>query len=290
MATSLTRTSFVRTRDGLRLAVEEAGCRSAPTVVFVHGYAQSRTIWRRALLGPLASRLHLISFDLRGHGDSEAPATNHASTEWLGVDLEAVIDSLGGPPPIVAPWSYGGVAVGEYLRRGGRRLSGLFLVAASNAIGRSARPLFGPVMLDHSRALLSADAATYMAGARAFLARCAATPLPSEAADDALAEMLRVSAPVRSALLSRDQDYAQDLAACGLPIATLHGRRDPVVLPAMSERILALVPAARSTWLDDVGHLPWLEAPQAFESELLSFASRCSRLTTTEREPQLAPR
>ena len=289
MATSPTRTSFVRTRDGLQLAVEEAGRRGAPTVIFVHGYAQSRTIWRRALLGPLASRLHLLSFDLRGHGDSEAPATNHASTEWLGVDLEAVIDSLGGTAPIVAPWSYGGVAVGEYLRRGGRRMSGLFLVAASNAIGRAARPLFGPVMLDHSRALLSADAATYMTGARAFLASCTAAPIPSELADDALAEMLRVSAPVRSALLSRDQDYANDLASCGIPITTLHGRRDPVVLPAMSERIAALVPSARSIWLDDVGHLPWLEAPQAFESELLSFATRCSRTTTTQRMRQLSP-
>lgn len=266
--------SFVRTRDGVRIAVEETGTRGKPPIVFVHGYAQSRAVWRPTLTGSLAQRLHLLAFDLRGHGDSELPAPELLSIDRLAADLAAVLDSCGGLSPIVVASSYGGVVVGEYLRSGGRAISALLLVAASNAIGRSARPLFGPVMLDHSRALLSSDSTTYEAGARAFLAGCTAAPLSPEHVDDSVAEMLRVPVSVRSALLSRDQDYSAELAASDLPIVTLHGRRDAVVLPAMSERVLALIPSARAIWLDDIGHLPWLEAPRAFESAVLSLADR----------------
>ena len=277
MAASQLRSSFVHAKDGLRLAVDEAGERGKPAVVFVHGYAQSRASWRQVLSGPLAEELHLIAYDLRGHGDSETPPVERCTVEQLGADLAAVIESLGGATPIVAPWSYGGVSVGEYLRQGGRQLSGLWLLAASNAIGRSARPLFGSAMNNHARALLSADPATYEAGARAFLTETTSAALSPEVIEDSLAEMLRVPAHVRSALLSKDQDYLEELATCGLPISILHGRGDLVVLPAMSERVIARVPEARGVWLDDVGHLPWLEAPQVFAAELRALVKRARR-------------
>lgn len=267
------RTSSVMASDGVKISVEEAGEPGLPAVVLVHGYAQSKAIWRPLLTGPLAERLHLISFDLRGHGESEVPAAERATMEWLGADLAAVIDALGGARPVVAPSSYGGVVLGEYVRGGGDRLRGMFLIAASHAIGRQARPLFGPVMLDHSRALLSADDAVYARGARQFLTGCTAAPLAEELMEELVREMLRVPQPVRSAMLSRDEDYLLDLARCGAPVAVLHGRRDAVVLPAMSERVQARLVGVQATWLDEVGHLPWLEAPEQLAAALLAFVS-----------------
>lgn len=265
------RTSSVMAKDGVKISVEEAGEPGRPAVVLVHGYAQSKAIWRPLLAGPLAARLHLISFDLRGHGASEVPPAERATMEWLGADLAAVIDLLGGARPVVAPSSYGGVVLGEYVRGGGDRLRGLFLISASHAIGRQARPLFGPVMLDHSRALLSADDEVYARGARQFLAGCTAAPLAEALMEEAVREMLRVPQPVRSAMLSRDEDYLLDLAQSGAPVAVLHGRRDAVVLPAMSERVVARIAGVQATWLDEVGHLPWLEAPEQLAAALLAF-------------------
>lgn len=273
MSAAAPRTSSVAARDGVEISVEEAGPRGAPAVVFVHGYAQSKAMWAPVLASELAADLHLISFDLRGHGRSQVPPAERSAMEWLGADLAAVLEVLGGQPALVAPSSYGGVVVGEYLRAGGRQLAGAFLIAASHQIGRAARPLFGPVMLGQSRALLSADAAVYEAGARQFVAGCTAAPLPHAQFEALVAEMLRVPQPVRSALLSRDEDYLEDLAGAGLPVASLHGLGDQVVLPAMSERVAARLPSAQATWLPEVGHLPWLEAPAAFAAALRAFVA-----------------
>ncbi len=258
--------SFVTSADGVRIARQVAGVASGPAVVFVHGFAQSGAIWRSVLEGPLARDHLLVSFDLRGHGDSGRPEVERAAGAWLGGDLTAVIASLNAPaPPVVVAWSYGGAVLGAYLRAGGS-LGGALLVAAAVKIGRAARPLFGSTMLDHARALLSDDAAVYAEACRRFLGACTATPLPGDAFEAAVSEMRRVAAPVRRAMLARDDDYGAELAACAAPLATLHGRADTVVLPAMSEHIAATVPGVDGTWLDRIGHVPWLEAPSAFES------------------------
>jgi pimeloyl-ACP methyl ester carboxylesterase len=275
---SATRVTRVRARDGLLLTVEEAGDPELPAVIFIHGYVQSRAIWRPVLTGPLARHLRLVAYDARGHGESEDPDPERAGLDWLAADLGAVIDAVGGPPPIIAPWSYGGVVLGEHLRAGARPLGGLFCLAASSAIGRAARPFYGPAMLDNARAMLSVEPATYEAGARAFLAASTAAAFPAAHFESTLAEMLRVPAYVRSAMLRSDADYLPELAACAAPLSILHGRRDVVVVPAMSERLLArrataAAPPAEVTWLDDLGRLLWLEAPAAFEAALLSLAA-----------------
>lgn len=259
----------VRSRDGLRLAVEQAGAAGGPAVVFVHGFAQSRRVWRSVMQGPLASECRLVAFDLRGHGDSDAPPPDRAAGKWLGADLAAVAHSVG-PAPIVVAWSYGAAAVGEYLRAGGRP-GGVLLVGAAVQIGWSARELLGPTMLDHARGLASDDAGLYEAAARSFLRGCTARPLARDAFERMATEMLRVPAAVRAALLRRDDDYRADLARCRAPMATLHGRLDSVVLPAMSDRIATLAPGER---LERVGHVPWLEDAPAFEAAVRAIATR----------------
>jgi pimeloyl-ACP methyl ester carboxylesterase len=86
--------------------------------------------------------------------------------------------------------------------------------------------------------------------------------------------MRRVPAHVRRALLGRSEDFSAEIAAADLPMATLHGDLDSVVLPAMSQAIAALRPGIESTTLAGTGHLPAVEAPQAFEAALRALAAR----------------
>ena len=260
---------MIRSADGTGIAVESTGT-GIRTIVFVHGLAQSRQIWREVLDGPLARDHRLVAYDMRGHGDSEEPPAARAAGEHLGADLEAVIASLGDARPLVVGWSYGGVAIGEYLRRGGTRISGILLSAAAMQMGRAAKDLFGPTMMNNARALMTEEGAAYEAVGRAFLDGCAAKAIAPSIVERSVAEMLRVSRPVRKALLAREADYRPELAAAAVPIATLHGTVDSVVLPSMSEH----VPNAHHTRLEGIGHLPWLEAPSAFEAALRELAAR----------------
>jgi pimeloyl-ACP methyl ester carboxylesterase len=256
--------------DGLQLAVIEAGPREAPSLVFVHGIAQSKQAFARVLAGPLARSFRLVAFDLRGHGDSDVPAAaDPLGRAQLADDLAAVIGGLGLVRPWVAAWSFGGVVVGEYLRRSGdAALGGVIFLAGAVRSGREAAALFGPGMMNHARALLSEDPAVYAAAARAFLEGATHLPLDPAALEAAVSEMLRVPARVRRALLAGGEDFTPEVAAARVPVATLHGELDQVVLPAMSDLIGTVHPGAAAIRLPGVGHLPWLEAPEAFDAAL----------------------
>ena len=273
-------TTFVRSPDDVNLAVQASGPREAPAVVFLHGFGQSRHSWRALLDGPLAEDHRLVAVDLRGHGDSDKPTAQEAYTqdERLGQDLEAVLDALDLRRPTLVAWSYGGVVVGEYLRRrGSERLGGILLSAAAVMVGRTAKGFFGPGMLSHARALLSDDPEQYEAGARAFVAACSKVPLDEAFVEQAIAQMKRVPVHVRRAFLSRSEDFSAEIARCRAPIVTVHGSADEVVLPAMSDHVRKLVPSSVFVGLEEVGHVPWLEAPNPFVRTLRELCAPSPR-------------
>lgn len=264
-------THRVSSFDGTSIALDVAGPPDAPAVVLLHGIAQSRGAFRPLLEGPLSRTLRLVAVDLRGHGDADAPADPAAYTDGapLGRDLRAVIDALGLVRPWVLAWSYAGVAVGEYLRTfGGADLGGLALCAAAVAVGRDARAWFGPGMMLHARGLMSDDGTVYAAAARAFTAGCTAAPRASALLAAAETAMLRVPAHVRRALLTRSESFVDEVVRCEAPVVTLHGDADTVVLPAMSRHIVAMRAGTRAVAFAGVGHLPWVEAPEAFADAL----------------------
>jgi pimeloyl-ACP methyl ester carboxylesterase len=61
------------------------------------------------------------------------------------------------------------------------------------------------------------------------------------------------------------------LTRLDLPAHVLWGRRDPVALPAVAEALAAEIPGARTTWLDELGHYPMLEAPDRWAAAAMAF-------------------
>lgn len=82
------------TGDGVRLSVVSAGAPSAPAIVFVHGYPDTKAVWY-PVMERLAAEFHVIAYDVRGAGDSSAPRGPAAyGFDRLGADLKAVLDAL----------------------------------------------------------------------------------------------------------------------------------------------------------------------------------------------------
>lgn len=74
-----------------------------------------------------------MTFDMRGHGDSDKPdnAAAYASGERWADDLRAVMETAGLRRPTLVGWSLGGFVVGLYLAKYGReRTAGINLVDA----------------------------------------------------------------------------------------------------------------------------------------------------------------
>ena len=87
------RTSTVRATDGVLLAVREHGDPDRPTVVLVHGYPDTQELWS-GVVDRLRDDHHVVTYDVRGAGESTAPAGlgGYALTQ-LSDDLLAVIEA-----------------------------------------------------------------------------------------------------------------------------------------------------------------------------------------------------
>jgi pimeloyl-ACP methyl ester carboxylesterase len=83
----------------VRLAVYVSGPHDAPPVVLVHGYPDSAAVWE-PVRAQLDARYRVISYDVRGAGASDAPASRAAyRLERLAADLAAVADATCGARP-----------------------------------------------------------------------------------------------------------------------------------------------------------------------------------------------
>lgn len=266
--------STVPSLDGVALRVDDVGPRDRRPLLFVHGLAQDRHAFA-PLVARLATDFRCVTFDLRGHGASDAPEPTAPYTEGarLADDVHAIVEALGLDAPVVLPWSYGGAVLGEYLRRyGAGRIAGAFLFAAAVRLGRSAGAFFGPVMMGNARGLVSTERSFFEASARAFAEGCAKVASPAFV-EDRIAATLRARPPVLRALLSRDEDYVPSYADATFPIAAVQGEDDAVVLPSLVAHLRERAPRVAVTSLPGVGHASFAEATDEVERVLRAFVA-----------------
>jgi NAD(P)-dependent dehydrogenase (short-subunit alcohol dehydrogenase family)/pimeloyl-ACP methyl ester carboxylesterase len=86
-------TFFVES-NGVKLAVHERGRRDAPTVLLVHGYPDTSSTWD-AVADALANRFHVVTYDVRGAGESDRPRRRaEYKLAVLAADIRAVADAV----------------------------------------------------------------------------------------------------------------------------------------------------------------------------------------------------
>lgn len=264
-----------RSADGVELAVSERGPRGAPSIVFIHGLGFSREAWHRQLAGPLASRHHLVAYDLRGHGRSSRPTETsaYADGERWADDLAAVLRATQARRPVLVGWSLGGLVMGHYLRvHGDGAIGGLVFV---DAVTRLAPEVFTPGNAVYLRGLDDARDDVRAAATDRFLRACFATPLP-----DAEMAMLTRAAGVlpafEHAAIQRMASEGMEAALRGVRVPTriVHGALDAFVAEAMARYTERTVPGARMTLYAGSGHAPFLEENVRFDAELATFVEQ----------------
>lgn len=116
---------------GVLLSGESHGTEDDPGVLLIHGPAATRDDWRTAAIALAEAGRHVISLDLRGQGDSEAPADGRYDLDAQMGDLRAVLADLGSRPVIVAAEQGGAIAAAVLGESAGDQLAtGLVLVDA----------------------------------------------------------------------------------------------------------------------------------------------------------------
>jgi non-heme chloroperoxidase len=263
---------------GLRLHVREWGKANGPPILLIHGISQNHLCWDKQYESTLADEFRLVAYDLRGHGMSEAPLEPEHYTDgklWAD-DVAAIIDQLQLDRPVLVGWSYGGFISCDYVREHGQdRIAAIDFVGSADKLGEVAFGTFiGPGFLDHFADATADDLPTNIRAMRGLVKAFPAKPLPTDDVETLLCSSMTVPAQIRANLAAREIDDDDVLRTLEVPLLVTHGREDTVVLPAMAEHILATCPTAEASWYDGVGHVPHLEEPERFNSELAALTRR----------------
>lgn len=272
--------SFRLQRGGVGIAIESHGLESAPTVVFAHGFGQTRQSWQGSVRALAAAGYRTLSFDARGHGDSDR-APGHYRMEDFGADLAAVT-ALASRPPVLVGASMGG-------------LLGLALAGE-----QTPPPFRALILVDITPRWEARGVERILAFMRAKpdgfadydeVADAIAAYLPQRRERRTPAQMqslLRRGAdgrlhwhwdPAMLASIKGDGEAAQPrlLAAARhvrVPVLLLSGGRSDVVSDATVAEFLKLVPQARHVELTTATHMVAGDANDAFTREILAFLAQ----------------
>ena len=107
------------------LHVDDGGWGGVP-VVLLHSFAGSTRHWA-SQLDHLRDDRRAIAFDLRGHGESDAPSDGDYTAEALALDVAAVVDTLKLKRFVLVGHSMGGSAAIAYANAHPDRVAGLVL-------------------------------------------------------------------------------------------------------------------------------------------------------------------
>lgn len=254
---------MIRTSDGVGLNVSDEGTGRA--VVLLAGYGAPSSSWHLQVAA-LRDTNRVVGVDRRSHGRSDRPPFGHRVARH-GKDVADVLDALGLDDVLLVGSSMGASVALAYVDLfGTSRLRGLVLVDQTPKLVNEGDWDLGFHGL--TRDTLDAWVAAFPAGLNPFhrmpapdvLARVADGP---EFSVDETRGLLRDHA---------EADWRDVLPRVDVPLWAVAGRHSPTWPCEHAAWMASAAPLGRCVVLEDSGHAPHLEEPEAFNAVLLEAA------------------
>lgn len=274
------------TVDGVNLYYETKG--EGERIVLTHGSWTDGRTWE-AVVGRLAERFEVVTWDRRGHSRSQSGAGPGSYREDAS-DLVALIEHLGDEPVHAIGNSSGGSVV-------------LVLVTMRPDLVASAAvhepDCFGllsgtddhdindalAVWRRESRRVFRAIAeGEHRAAAEYFVDHMAVGPGAWEQLPDSTRKILEANAPT---FLDEGEEFldssaldVEALAETSVPLLITHGSQSPDLLVPAARELAHRAPTARLEAVAGAGHIPHRTHPDAYVASLIRFVEGLSSPTT----------
>ncbi|MBJ8347838.1 alpha/beta fold hydrolase [Antrihabitans sp. YC2-6] len=286
----------VVTTDGAKLRVHAYGPATADPIVLIHGWTCRIEYWNPQI-NVLSSKHRVIVFDQRGHGKSDL-GKRKASAEVLADDLAAVLQATIRPrkKAVLVGHSMGGMTImawaAKYPEQVSRYASAAiltntgadellsnttvipFLSSVKNVQKAVGRYVIGaPVPLAPVRPLTHS----------VFKARIMSPTSSREQVDFCLRIATACKGRARGAwgIALADIDVVAGLRNLAVPTSVVGGSVDNLTPPSHSVRLAEALDAAghldRLTILPGIGHMGNVEAPEAFNAEVVRMRTLSKR-------------
>jgi non-heme chloroperoxidase len=264
-----------QTPDGVSIAIQSWGKPGGPEILLIHGLNQSHLSWIRQLGPDLLLHYRIVTYDLRGHGDSDKPQSPVYYSEgrrW-GDELAAVIKAAGLRRPTLVGWSLGGVVILNYLAKyGDSNLAALNFVDAWTTLDAGVYSKESERLTDD---LADADFLARLRAIRSFLAACFHVPPDPQAFELMLTFNAMAPVSVHQGIANVTLDGADiALRALKLPVLVTHGAQDRLFNVKAARYTAGAARNAKLSIYQNAGHSPFYEEPARFNAELRELISR----------------
>jgi len=266
----------VTTPDGLTISAQEWGNPNGPGIVFIHGFSQSNLSWMRQTNSDLAKDFHIVTYDLRGHGNSDKPldAARYRDVKAWGDEVQAVIDAAGLKRPVLVGWSYAGRVITDYVTtHGAGGISGIDFVDASIKF----IPEYVGDNLKNLPLMASEDMITNISATRVFLHGCFSRQPSADDFETMLAFNMMVPPKVRAGLSGRPLDGTDVMSKLTIPVLVTHGAEDKNAKVDTAKFTASVIPGSKLSIYDGVGHSPFYEDAPRFNGELAALVRAANK-------------
>lgn len=258
---------FIMAGDtALHICDSEKGDR---TVVLLHGYLENMLVWEEFI--PLIYKdVRVVVLDIPGHGISEVKGEVH-TMDYLADVVAGALDALQIEKAYIVGHSMGGYVALSVCERHPNRVAGVVLLHSTpNADS------------EEKRKNREREISLVKSGKKELLAKSA--PEAGFAVDNRrrcqpyiedLAEMVHLTedegiVALLGGMIAR-KDQNEMLRNMPAPQLFILGRKDGYIVPEVAEAMVAAHPQAAVAWMENSGHMSFIEEPEACASALLDF-------------------
>jgi len=244
--------------DGVSYSVTDTGL--GTPLLLIHGFTGSAASWA-PLLPQLARDHRVLTVELLGHGESDAPDAGRHAVERQAVDLILILDRVGAAPADVLGYSLGARVALRLAIESPSSVRRLVLESPSAGV---ADPAARAARQDADDRWIEQLEREDMDG---FVRDWAAQPIFASQAH--LAPERRANRPhgLATSLRGAGQGVMtplhERLRAIAAPTLVVSGRLDPTGSLRAAE-VARGIPGAIHEIIDDAGHTPHLETPARF--------------------------
>jgi pimeloyl-ACP methyl ester carboxylesterase len=265
----------VTTDDGVGLATVAVGDPAAPGLLLLHGIGGAKEDFAHHL-DALSERHRVVTFDHRGHGQSDKPDDERAySLDRMAIDTECVAAAHELRDLRILGHSMGGMVMRRFLlAHPDQARAVVFMDTSAGAPPGSDTELVAAasevVRTGGLAALKQLSDELDLLGSEAYQRVLVERPGFAEYAD----YKWHAQSPVMWTTLMHEivtqSDQLSELAALAVPTLGIVGEQDTMFLEPM-DAIVATVPGARLAVIPDAGHSPQFENPPAWIAAMLEF-------------------
>jgi pimeloyl-ACP methyl ester carboxylesterase len=243
--------------NGVDIYFEDQG--SGYPVLMTHGYGSTSAMWRPQV-EPLTKRYRLITWDMRGHGETDSPEEQSAYSEAHTVeDMAALLRRLGVEQAVI-----GGLSLGGYMSLG-------FNLAHPEMVRALILCDTGPGYRN-PQAREGWNETAYRRAERfeeRGLEALGASP-EVEAARRQHRSAAGLAKAARGMLAQFDSRVIESLDKISVPTLIIVGENDTPFL-AGTDYMANKIPNARKVVIPNAGHAANIDQPEAFNQAVLEF-------------------